>query len=407
VTRVREAIERTVREHWGYILATLVRQVRDLDLAEDVLQDAAVAALQHWPAGGIPDNPRGWLFTVARRKAIDRLRRRGCLEDVREQMERLEQRDATEEPMVDERLSLMFMCCHPALGEQARVVLTLRTLGGLTTTEIARAFLVPETTMAQRLVRAKRKIKAAGIPYRVPPAELWPDRLASVLSVVYFVFNEGYSATSGGRLTRADLCDEAIRLGRILVELAPGEPEAAGLLALMLLHDSRRAARADGDGNLVPLEHQDRGKWDRERIRAGDALLRRALAIGRPGPYQIQAAISGVHAGATSHADTDWHEITALYRKLYELRPSWVVRLNEAVALSFAEGPHAGLAALAPLEGLDVLERYQPFWAARADLLRRAGRTDEAAAAYRRAIELTGNEAERRFLAGRLEGLRR
>ena len=255
--------------------------------------------------------------------------------------------------------------------------------------------------MAQRLVRAKRKIKAAGIPYRVPPAEAWPDRLASVLSVVYFIFNEGYSATSGGRLTRSDLCDEAIRLGRILVELAPREPEAAGLLALMLLHDSRRAARADDEGNLVPLEHQNRDLWDRERIRAGDALLRKALAMGRPGPYQIQAAISGVHAGAVSHADTDWHEIAALYRKLHELRPSHVVKLNEAVALSFAEGPEAGLEAMAALEQLDVLDRYQPFWAARADLLRRAGRPDEAAAAYRRAIELTGNETERRFLERR------
>jgi RNA polymerase sigma-70 factor (ECF subfamily) len=412
VDRSRAAVERTVREHWGYILATLVGYVRDLELAEDVLQDAAVAALQHWPRRGIPEHPRAWLLQTARRKAIDLLRRDARFESKREQIAIMVAHqdhapaDGADEVVVDERLSLIFTCCHPALGEQARVALTLRTLGGLNTTEIARAFLVPETTMAQRLVRATRKIKAANIPYRVPPPDLWPERLESVLSVVYFIFNEGYAATAGGKLTRADLCEEAIRLGRILVALAPGEPEAAGLLALMLLHDARRSARTDADGDLVTLEDQDRSRWNREQIDEGDRILREALSAGRPGPYQVQAAISAVHAGARSYAETDWREITLLYRKLHELQPSWVVKLNEVVALSFAEGAEAGLEALEELERLEVLDRYQPFHAARADLLRRAGRLDEAAAAYRRALDLTTNAAERAFLERRLKELR-
>ena len=409
----RAAVETTIREHWGYILATLVRYVRDIDVAEDVLQDAAVAALQHWPCSGVPEHPRAWLLQTARRRAIDLFRRDARFKAKREELERMvamEQRapgNLAEETIVDERLSLIFTCCHPALGEQARVALTLRTLGGLTTTEIARAFLVPETTMAQRLVRAKHKIKAANIPYRVPPPELWLERLESVLAVIYFIFNEGYSATSGGRPTRADLCDEAIRLGGVVVALAPHESEGLGLLALMLLHDSRRVARADAEGNFVALEHQDRELWDRERIDAGERLLRKALAMGRAGPYQIQAAISAVHAHADSHADTDWREITGLYRKLYELTPSWVVKLNEVVALSFAEGAEAGLDALAELERLELCERYQPFHAARADLLRRAERREEAAAAYRRALESTDNLAERGFLERRLKELLR
>ena len=409
--RSRTAIEQTVREHWGYILATLVASLRDLELAEDVLQDAAVAALQHWPNSGVPDHPRAWLLQTARRKAIDLLRRGARFTAKQEELARLAALEApadegdTEATVVDERLSLIFTCCHPALGDEARVALTLRALGGLTTTEISGAFLVPETTMAQRLVRAKRKIKAANIPYRVPPPHLWPERLASVLAVVYFIFNEGHSATSGPRLTRADLCGEAIRLGRVLVDLAPHEPEAAGLLALMLLHDARRPARTDDDGRFVPLEHQDRDLWDRERIAVGDRILRAALAMRKPGPYQLQAAISAVHAGASSHADTDWQQIVGLYRKLYELQPSVVVRLNEIVALSFAEGAEVALAALAELENAEVLQRYQPYHAARADLLRRAGRTEEAAAAYHRAIELTGNATERVFLESRLEAL--
>jgi RNA polymerase sigma-70 factor (ECF subfamily) len=405
------AVEAIVREEWGRVLATLVGYVRDMDLAEDVLQDAVVAALQHWPTSGVPEQPRAWLLQTARRKAIDRFRRDARFKAKREQLEHLvaadrkARHDEDEEATVDERLSLIFTCCHPALAEQARVALTLRTLGGLTTTEIARAFLVPETTMAQRLVRAKRKIKAANIPYRVPPPNLWPERLDSVLSVVYFIFNEGYSATSGRKLTRGDLCDEAVRLGSILVDLAPEESEVAGLVALMLLHDSRRDARTDDEGNLVTLENQDRGLWDRQRIDDGERILRRALAMGRPGPYQVQAAISAVHAGADSHTGTDWQQIVGLYRKLYELQPSWVVKLNEVVALSFAEGAEAGLEALGELEQQEMLDRYQPFHAARADLLRRAGRKEEAAAEYRRALELTNNAAEQRFLESRLTEL--
>jgi RNA polymerase sigma-70 factor (ECF subfamily) len=410
--RSRAAIDGVVREQWGYILATLVGHLRDIELAEDVLQDAAVAALRHWPRSGIPDTPRAWLLQTARRKAIDLLRRDARFKVKREQLAQLvelEQQsdDGAEESVVDERLSLIFTCCHPALGEQARVALTLRTLGGLTTSEISRAFLVPETTMAQRLVRAKRKIKAANIPYRIPPPDLWPERLTSVLAVVYFIFNEGYSATSGGRLTRGDLCDEAIRLGGILVELAPHEPETGGLLALMLLHDSRRAARVDAKGNLVTLERQDRALWNREQIERGERLLQQALGMRQAGPFQVQAAISATHASASSYAETDWHEITGLYRKLYQLQPSWVVKLNEAVALSFAEGPEEGLDALAELEQLELMDRYQPFHAARADLLRRAGKDEEAVVAYRRALELTGNAAERRFLESRLNDLSR
>ena len=410
--RSRSEVERAVRENWGRILAILCAQLRDLDLAEDALQDAAVAALEHWPATGVPAEPRAWLLHAARNRAIDRLRRDARWRDRREELERRLGSEASEgldveatDEKEDERLSLIFTCCHPALDEPSRVALTLRTLGGLNTQEIARAFLLPEATLAQRLVRAKRKIRAAGIPYRVPPPHLWPERLESVLAVVYFIFNEGYSATTGPAPTRADLCEEALRLGAILVEAAPGEPEAAGLLALMLLHDSRRPARADADGRLITLEEQDRSLWSRERIESGTRLLERTLALRRSGPYQIQAAISAVHARSASHTTTDWREITLLYRKLYELRPSPVVRLNEIVALSFAESAEAGLDALRQIERFSVLERYQPYHAARADLLRRAGRHAEAAAAYRRAIDLSENAAEKAFLERRLKAL--
>jgi RNA polymerase sigma-70 factor (ECF subfamily) len=407
--RSREIVEKTVREHWGYILATLVGQVRDLELAEDVLQDAAVAALQYWPQGGIPEHPRAWLLQTARNKAIDRFRRATSFQTKLSEREPTPEStefagvELTEEGAVDQQLSLMFMCCHPSLGAQARVALTLRSLGGLTTGEISRAFLVPESTMAQRLVRAKRKIKAAHIPYRVPPPELWPERLASVLSVIYFIFNEGYVTTAGDELTRADLCSEAIRLGGILVRLAPQDPEAAGLLALMLLHDSRRNARTDADGRFVPLKDQDRSLWNRERIAAGERLLRAALALRDAGSFQVQAAISAVHAGADSHPGTDWNEITQLYEKLYELQPSPVVKLNAAVALSYAEGPEAGLVEIEKLEKQAVLDNYQPLHAARADLLRRSGRNEEATVAYHRAIELTNNSAEKEFLKRRMK----
>jgi len=405
----RAAIEKIVRDEWGRVLATLVGYVRDFGVAEDVLQDAVVAALQHWPGEGLPDNPGGWLLQTARRKAIDLYRRdnrfRAKRDDLAHMIEVEASPDEPGETIVDERLSMMFMCCHPALAEQARVALTLRALGGLTTTEIARAFLVPEATMAQRLVRAKRKIKAANIPYRVPPAHLWPERLASVLSVVYFVFNEGYEASSGRSLTRGDLCDEAIRLGRVLVDLAPSEPEAAGLLALMLLHDSRRAARTGPGGEMISLEDQDRELWDREKIAAGEQLLQQTLRSGRVGPYQVQAAISAVHASAESYAMTDWEQIRLLYRKLGELQPTRVVLLNEVVALSFSDGPEAALEALDRLGDPGILERYQPFWAARADILRRAGNLGKAADAYRRALDLTRNAAERSFLERRLAEL--
>lgn len=393
-----------MREEWGHVLSALVRSVRDLDLAEDVLQDALVKALDVWPRQGIPDEPRAWLLQTARRRAIDRFRREAVFRSKQTQLrviQELSRSEVAEEPTVDERLSLIFLCCHPALASEARVALTLRTLGGLTTVEIARAFLVPDTTMGQRLVRAKAKIKAAAIPFRVPPRELWPERLDSVLSVLYLIFNEGYRASRGRDLTRADLCEEAIRLARILAGLAPHEPEAAGLLALMLLHDARRPARTDRHGHLVTLEDQDRSRWSREKIAEGDGVLRDALSRGDAGPYQLQAAISAVHATAPSHAETDWREIVLLYRRLHEAHPNWVVALNLAVAVSFAEGAAAGLAILTRVAAVPDVERYQPFHAARADMLRRDGRFDEAAAAYARARDLSDNDAERAFLERR------
>ena len=409
--QTRTAVKGIVREEWGRVLASLVGQLGDFALAEDVLQDAVVAALAHWPSDGVPARPAAWLLQTARRKAIDRLRRDANFRAKRaelavlHELDRQAGQDDVDETIADERLRLIFTCCHPALAEAARVALTLRTLGGLATEEIARAFLVPEATMAQRLTRAKRKIKAAGIPYAVPEPELWAERLGSVLSVIYLIFNEGYAATTGEAPTRGELCREAIRLGRILAQLVPAEPEAAGLLALMMLHDSRRVARSDAQGNLITLEQQDRALWDQDLIAAGAGLLEGALARGRPGPYQIQAAISALHAQAASYAATDWHEITLLYGALYARQPSPVVRLNAAVALSFAEGAEAALPTLAELERQDDLARYQPFHAARADILRRAGRKPAAAKAYRKAIALTHNAAERRFLEGRLGGV--
>jgi RNA polymerase sigma-70 factor (ECF subfamily) len=393
------SFERVFREEYARVVATLIRDLRDIDLAEDALSDALEAALVTWPRAGVPDNPGAWLTVTARRKAIDRLRRERRHAELVAQLEEVAPVD--EKTIPDERLSLIFTCCHPALAPDAQVALTLKLVGGLTTAEIARAFLVSEQTLAQRIVRAKSKIRAAGIPYRVPPDHLLPDRLGSALAVVYLIFNEGYSATGGDALTRPDLMAEAIRLGGILAALMPDEPEVLGLEALLLLQASRTRARTSGDDALVLLEDQDRSLWDRDLIERGVALLDRALALRGPGPYQLQAAIAALHAQAVSAEQTDWLQITLLYGELARLQPSPVVELNRAVAVAMAHGPEAGL------ELLDVLEldRYHLFHSARADLLRRSGRADEARAEYERARELATNDAERAFLERRLAAL--
>jgi len=403
---VAAAIDSVFREDGGRLTATLIRVFGDFDLAEDALQEAAAAALTHWSRDGVPGNPAGWLFTAARRSALDRVRRDATLSRklqllVHEADSVAEQpgADMTDSSIEDDRLRLIFTCCHPALAPEARVALTLRTLCGLSTAEIARAFLVPEATMAQRLVRAKHKIRAAGIPYRVPEDPELPARLDSVLGVIYLIFNEGYSATNSSQIIRSDLCGEAIRLARLLAALMPDEPEVFGLLALCLLHDSRRDTRQDG-GRIVLLDEQDRRRWDHAQIAEGIAVLERALSRRRAGPYQLQAAIVAVHAEAATAADTDWRQIALLYRRLVEVQPSPVIELNRAAAVAMAEGAAAGLELMAPLAA--VLDGYQPFHAARADLLRRLGRRDEAMAAYVRAIGLTTNDAEREFLGGRL-----
>ena len=408
------ALSLAFTEQWGRLVAGLIRLTGDWELAEESVQDAFAHALKHWPLAGVPRNPAAWLATTARNRALDVLRRRQVeTAKLRQAVVLADEQESgfaagfsDESGIVDDRLRLIFTCCHPALALDARIALTLRTLSGLTTAQIARAFLVPEATMAKRLTRAKSKIRNAGIPYRVPPAHLLPERTAGVMAVIYLMFNEGYAASEGADLVREGLCAEAIRLARVIAHLMPAEHEADGLLALMLLHHARRSARTDDTGGIVTLEHQDRARWDRAAIEEGIALLDAggsAQGGPQPGPYQLQASIAACHATAASAAETDWARIAQLYERLNDLAPSPVVELNRAVAVAMAYGPAAGLSLVDQLVAGGALDGYHLLPAVRADLLRRLGRRDEAHAAYRQALALTGTEAERRYLEGRIK----
>ncbi len=410
--RVREIVDRIYRDDSRRVLATLIRLFGDFDIAEEALHDAFIAAIERWPVEGVPANPRTWLVSAGRFKAIDQLRRRAAFEERLPEIERRLSELSAEEPVLtesgdiaDDRLRLVFTCCHPALSTDAQVALTLHTIGGLTTEEIAHAFLVAPPTLAQRIVRAKSKIRDAGIPYEIPGRDQLPDRLDSVLATLYLIFNEGYSATFGTSVTRADLCAEAIRLTRLLVELLP-EPEAIGLLAMMLLHDSRRSARTTDDGDLLVLEEQDRSRWNREQIREGVTLTERALRSRSLGPYAIQAAIAAVHGDAARASETDWAQIVVLYDLLLNMIPSPVVELNRAVAIAMKDGPARGLDLINALLARGELANYHLAHSARADLLRRLEHMSDALAAYATALELTTQEPERRFIERRIAALR-
>lgn len=401
----RQQIDKTFREAHGRIMAALISQFGDFSLAEDALQDAFVNALESWESTGIPSNPAAWLMTAAKRRAIDRIRRAESFQRKAALLDELPDDEPFEDDAMipDERLKLMFTCCHPALALDAQVALTLHTLGGLSTQEVARAFLVPLPTMAQRLARARKKIRDAGIPYRIPPEDLLPERLDALLAVVYLIFNEGYCATSGDSLTRHELCGEAIRLGRVLLHLLPKNAEVHGLLALMLLHDARREARLNAAGELVLLEEQDRSLWNQAKIREGLAILDAALMLQASGVYQVQAAISALHAEAETAEDTDWQQIALLYDSLARMHPSPVVYVNRAVAVAMAENPQTGFMLLEQIGGVN---EYYPYQVARADLLRRLGQYEAAADSYQRAIQLCGNPSESAYLQKRLNEMK-